>query len=85
MKIKKLFLNLDDVANAALFLAVFIGIWQLVFVLGIWPKISLPSPATVAESFANIISNYTLFKGIGITLGRLVVGFFISIALGAAI
>ena len=85
MKIKKLFLNLDDIANAILFLAVFIGIWQLVFVLGIWPKISLPSPVIVAESFVKVILNYTLFQGIGITLGRLVVGFFISIALGAAI
>ena len=81
----KSFSNLDDIANAVLFLAVFIGIWQLVFVLGIWPKVSLPSPSTVAESFANIISNYTLFKGIGITLGRLVVGFFIAIALGVTI
>jgi NitT/TauT family transport system permease protein len=84
MKTKSLS-SLDDIANAVLFLAVFIGIWQLVFVLGIWPQVSLPSPATVAESFANIISNYTLFKGIGITLGRLVVGFFIAIALGVTI
>ncbi|MGQ0377011.1 MAG: ABC transporter permease, partial [Nitrososphaerota archaeon] len=55
------------------------------FILGIWPKVSLQYPAIVAESFDKIISNYNLFKVIGITLGRLVVGFFISIALGAAI
>lgn len=78
-------IDLDDVANAVLFFAVFIGIWQLVFVLGIWPKASLPSPFSVAESFAEVILNYTLFKGIGITLGRLVIGFLISIALGTAI
>lgn len=63
----------------------FIGIWQLAYVLGIWPEVSLPSPATVAESFTKIILDYTLFKGIAITLARLVVGFSISIALGAAI
>jgi NitT/TauT family transport system permease protein len=78
-------IDLDDVANTVLFLAVFVGIWQLVFVLGIWPKVSLPSPSSVAESFGEVILNYTLFKGIGITLGRLVVGFLISIALGTVI
>src|SRR3972149_5192433 len=78
-------IDLDDVANAVLFFAVFIGIWQLVFVLGIWPKVSLPSPYAVAESFAEVILNYTLFRGIGITLGRLVIGFLISIALGTVI
>jgi len=31
--------NLDDAANAALFIAVFTGIWQIVFMLGIWPTI----------------------------------------------
>jgi len=46
--------NLADAANAALFLAVFVGVWQVVFMLGIWPKISLPSPAMVVESFARI-------------------------------
>src|SRR3990170_4760524 len=67
-------IDLDDVANAVLFFAVFIGIWQLVFVLGIWPKVSLPSPYAVAESFAEVILNYTLFKGIGKTMSSISAG-----------
>jgi len=77
--------NLDDAANTALFLAAFIGMWQLVFMLGIWPKISLPSPAMVAESFVRIIWNHSLLESVGITLARLVAAFSISIALGTLI
>ena len=63
--------NFDDAANAALFIAVFIGVWQLVYTLGIFPPISLPSPAMVAETFVKIILNGTLFWSVGVTLGRL--------------
>jgi len=77
--------SLDDVANAALFMAVFIGIWQIVFMLGIWPKISLPSPYMVTESFGKILWNHSLPVSIGITLARLVMAFAISLALGTLI
>src|SRR5690242_5241822 len=77
--------NFDDVANAVLFLAVFVGIWQIVFMLGIWPKISLPSPYMVAESFVKIIWNHSLPVSVGVTLVRLVTAFAISIALGTLI
>ncbi|MDE1866874.1 MAG: ABC transporter permease [Thaumarchaeota archaeon] len=77
--------GLHDAANAALLLAIFVGVWQVVFMLGIWPHISLPSPVMVAESFVKIISNFSLPEGIGITLGRLVSAFAISIVLGTLI
>ncbi|TLX85144.1 MAG: ABC transporter permease [Thaumarchaeota archaeon] len=77
--------NLDDAANAVLLLAVFIGIWQLVFMLGIWPKVSLPSPAMVTESFSRIVWNHSLPVSIGVTLARLVGAFAISMALGMLI
>src|SRR5438132_13916951 len=77
--------SFDDAANAALFMAVFIGVWQIVFMLGIWPKISLPSPYMVAESFVKIIWNHSLPVSIGVTLARLVAAFAISIALGTLI
>ena len=77
--------NLEDVANATLLIAVFIGIWQIVFMLGIWPKISLPSPAMVAETFAKILWNGSLPQSTGVTLARLVTAFAISITLGTLI
>ena len=77
--------NLDDAANAALLIAAFIGIWQIIFMLGIWPKISLPSPYVVAETFSKIILNGSLIENIGITLARLLGAFAISITLGTLI
>lgn len=77
--------SVDDAANVALFLAVFIGIWQAVFMLGIWPKVSLPSPEMVAESFVKIAWNHSLPVSTGVTLARLVAAFSISITLGTLI
>lgn len=77
--------DLNDVANIVLFLAAFVGIWQLVFALGIWPKVSMPSPAMVAESFVELIQNITLITSIGMTMWRLAIGFAISITIGVGI
>jgi NitT/TauT family transport system permease protein len=77
--------DLDDLANITLFIAAFIGIWQLVYLLGIWPQVSMPSPAMVAESFAGLLQDFTLIKSIGMTMYRLVIGFTISIIIGIAI
>jgi NitT/TauT family transport system permease protein len=77
--------DLDDLANITLFIAAFIGIWQLIYLLGIWPQVSMPSPAMVAESFAGLLQDFTLIKSIGMTMYRLVIGFTISIIIGIAI
>jgi NitT/TauT family transport system permease protein len=78
-------IDLEDLANITLFIAIFIGIWQLVFMLDIWPKVSMPSPSMVADSFANLLQNLTLIISIGMTMYRLVIGFAISIIIGLAI
>src|SRR5215213_9930134 len=77
-------IDIEDTANILLFLAVFLGIWQLVFMLEIWPKVSLPSPFIVAQSFLNLIGDYSLIYGIAVTMWRLLIGFSISIGIGAA-
>ena len=78
-------IDLDDLSNITLFIALFIGIWQLVFMLGIWPRVSMPSPAMVAESFASLLQDFTLVTSIGMTMYRLGIGFTISITIGIAI
>jgi NitT/TauT family transport system permease protein len=74
-----------DIGHVILFLAVFLGIWQVIFTLGVFPKVSLPSPAMVAQSFADLLFNGSLFMSIGMTMWRLVTGFSISIILGIGI
>ncbi len=78
-------IDTTDVANVALFLAVFVGLWQLVTVLELWPKTLFPSPAQVAISIGELIANNSLVIGIGTTLWRLAAGFAISIAVGGMV
>lgn len=78
-------INLDELANTILFIAVFIGIWQLIYLMGIWPKISLPSPLMVAESFYELLLNNMLIISIGMTMYRLAIGFILSIVIGVAV
>jgi len=75
-------IDFNDIANIALFIAVFVGMWQFVFLLEIWPKVSMPSPAMVAGSFVGLLRDLTLITSIGMTMYRLVIGFGISIAIG---
>jgi len=77
--------RLESIGYTVLSLSVFIGIWQLVFVLGIFPRVSLPSPAMVALSFADLFASAILFTSIGMTMWRLIISFSISIILGVGV
>jgi NitT/TauT family transport system permease protein len=78
-------IKFDEFANTILFIAVFIGLWQLVYLSGIWPKVSLPSPLMVVDSFYELTLDYTLVISIGMTLYRLLIGFALSIGIGVCV
>ena len=82
---RKVSLDIEDLANVTLFIAAFLGVWQLVFMLGIWPEVSLPSPAIVAQAFVDLVENLTLIVSIGVTMYRLVIGFTMSIIIGVSV
>jgi NitT/TauT family transport system permease protein len=77
--------DIADVANVALFLAAFVGIWQLVYMIGVYPDAILPSPAEAAGKIAALVGNAALPVGIGTSLLRLVIGFMLSIVLGGIV
>ena len=82
---KRYHLDITDVANVVLFVAVFVGLWQLVTLLELWPKTLLPSPTVVAISIGELIADNSLVIGIGTSLWRLAAGFAISMAVGGAV
>jgi NitT/TauT family transport system permease protein len=82
---KSRWVHLESIGYTILSLSVFIGIWQLVFVLEIFPRVSLPSPAMVALSFVDLFVSAILFTSIGMTMWRLIISFSISIILGVGI
>jgi NitT/TauT family transport system permease protein len=76
--------DMADIANVLLFLAAFVGIWQLVYMLGIYPAAILPSPAAAAAKLVELAGT-SLPIGIGTSLLRLFAGFAISVALGGLV
>jgi len=77
--------DLESIGYTVLSVSIFIGIWQLVFLLGIFPRVSLPSPAMVAHSFVDLFTSAILFTSIGMTMWRLIISFSISIILGVGV
>src|SRR5919197_1686633 len=77
--------DLESIGYTVLSVSVFIGIWQLIFVLGIFPRVSLPSPAMVALSFVDLFSSSILFTSIATTMWRLIISFSISIIMGVGV
>ncbi len=74
-----------DIANAFLFIAAFIGIWQLVSNVGIWSKVLLPTPAMVAITISDLVQNSSLAIGVAVTMGRLLAGFALAVGIGGAV
>ncbi|HYY71452.1 MAG TPA: ABC transporter permease, partial [Nitrososphaeraceae archaeon] len=84
LNLSKKVLN-KDTLSLVVFLSAFVGIWQLVYVLEVFPKLSLPSPFAVGQTIVELISDFTLIEGTALTLWRLFLGFMISITLGMSI
>jgi NitT/TauT family transport system permease protein len=78
-------IDVQNLADTSLFITVFLGIWQLIVLLKIFPTVSLPSPLTVGGSFLELLENLTLITGIEMTMYRLAIGFMISILIGLTI
>ncbi len=84
LNLSKKVLN-KDTLSLFIFLSAFVGLWQLVYMLEIFPKISLPSPFAVGQTIIELVSDFTLIEGTVLTLWRLFLGFMISITLGMSI
>lgn len=68
--------------DIAIAIALFIGLWQLVFYLKVYPSFLLPSPSMAGSRLVVLAEDGTLENGIAVTLARLVAGFSLSIVIG---
>lgn len=78
-------IDFKDAASIAVFLVAFIAIWEGIYLLEIFPTVSLPSPLQVAQSLVNLIAEGTLIYSTGITLLRLFTAFVTSIIIGVGV
>ena len=78
-------IDLKDLASTAAFLIAFLAIWEVIFLLGVFPVVSLPSPLMVGQSLLDLIKEGTLGYSIAITMLRLFVGFLTAIMIGVGV
>src|SRR6266404_801925 len=67
---------------ATLFFLVLIAIWHFIVQAGIYSPVLLPSPQSVGEYLLGAIRDGTLLQATGVTVRRLLVGYFIGILIG---
>jgi len=65
--------------------AAFLGAWQLVFALKVYPSFLLPSPLMAFSRLLVLAENGALGIAISVTLERLIAGFGISLILGTGV
>lgn len=71
-----------NVGKRVVFFLMLIGVWELVYLGGIWPEYVLPSPVSVGKTLVGGFQNRTLLIGIGISMKRIAIGYGISIGIG---
>jgi len=64
------------------FIGALIAIWELAAVSGRWSPVLLPPPAAIAEYLWNALRDGTLLDATLVTLYRLLIGYFVGIAIG---
>jgi sulfonate transport system permease protein len=67
---------------ATLFFVVLIAIWHFLVQAGVYSPVLLPSPQSVGEYLVGAARDGTLFQATGVTVRRLLVGYFIGIMIG---
>jgi len=78
-------IDTTDIANTFLFLSAFVGIWQLVSNIGIFPSVLMPTPAKVAWTIAHLVTDSSLIVGMGVTMWRLLAGFAMAVGIGGTV
>src|SRR6186713_3581664 len=67
---------------ATLFFLALIGAWHLIVRANIWSPVLLPSPQSVGEYLLDAARDGTLLQATIVTVRRLLIGYFIGIAIG---
>lgn len=70
------------IIRRVIFYAALIAIWEGIVRLGIWPDYTLPSPFAVIGSLVNGFRDGSFINAILISLGRIAIGYSISLVIG---
>jgi len=67
---------------AVLFFVALLAIWTALVRANIWSPVLLPSPRAVLDYLINSVRDGTLLQATAVTLRRLLLGYFIGLAIG---
>ncbi|MGQ3686153.1 MAG: ABC transporter permease [Candidatus Loosdrechtia sp.] len=70
------------IVKKVIFFGLLIGLWKLLFLMGIWPEYVLPSPFSVYRTLIHGFGNKTFLIGIAISMERIAIGYGIAIIIG---
>ncbi|OHB96789.1 MAG: sulfate ABC transporter permease [Planctomycetes bacterium RIFCSPHIGHO2_12_39_6] len=65
-----------------IFYILLVGIWELLYRLGIWPAYVLPSVVSVCKTLIHGFHDQTFLIGIAVSMKRIAIGYGISIVIG---
>ncbi|MFZ3577175.1 ABC transporter permease [Virgibacillus sp. DJP39] len=78
-------MKFNIVVKRVLFLLVLIGLWQLIFSIGVFPKIILPSPILVFTALYDGFAGGDFIKALGASFRHLLIGLTLAILLGTTL
>jgi NitT/TauT family transport system permease protein len=70
------------IVKKVVFFGMLIGVWEILFLVGIWPEYVLPSPVSVYQTIIRDFRDKTFLIGIAISMERIAIGYGIAIAIG---
>lgn len=76
---------MEATVKRIIFFLVLLGIWQIIFYIGIWPESMIPSPFSVFHSLYAGFRDLTLVYDIIASFRHLIIGLFISIVIGTGL
>lgn len=71
-----------NIVKRIIFYILLVGIWELLYRLGIWPEYVLPSVVSVCKTLIHGFHDQTFLIGIAISMKRIAIGYGISIVIG---
>src|SRR3989304_2824585 len=73
---------MQSILKRTVFYILFIGLWEGLFRLGIWPEYVLPSTVSVYKTLIRGFQDHSFLIGIAISMKRIAIGYGISIGVG---
>jgi len=78
-------MSFSKILKQLIFYFLLLAVWEFLFRLKLWPQYLFPSPGGVVSTLVNGFREGDFLKNIAVSLGRLFIGYVISVVFGVAL